>query len=179
MDKAVVLQTFLDQLRRLGPSAVRNYQDARPWTVDATRALVQTGSALVPNGTPVAKGSPDRWGRKEYLTLDLVVLQDESWGPPALVAEHENHCHANRVRYNAWKLVSIDSPVRILVAYYGQWKSVATLGDLVTVVSEVTGANSRKELILIAGDWLATPKTMNDLLKCFSVVMFRGKSTES
>lgn len=73
-------------------------------------------------GEVTAKGHSARnpWGRSEYLTLDVAITDPNSWTSPLFIAEHENNGSLARVQYDAWKLLSVESRRRILVAYFGR-----------------------------------------------------------
>ena len=70
------------------------YSDAmaEEWTEAATMALVKAGEEAFKDQavqvTGAAKGHVDPYRRSEYFTADVVVYDDDSWGPPLLVVQH-------------------------------------------------------------------------------------------
>jgi hypothetical protein len=132
------------------------------WTKLATAALVQVGLRAFPEGTKVAKNHRDSFGRSEYLALDVAILDPTTWGPPLFVAEHENSMLKARAQYDAWKLLSVDSRRRVLVAYFGG-KECPTFDALKDAVAEVCQDNPGKDILLIGGDNGAVPKTLDEL----------------
>jgi len=147
------------------------YKNPKTWTPIATTALLSAGANLVPEGRPVAKNQKDHWGRSEYLTMDVMVLPS-GWGPPMLVAEHENSPHAERIQYNAWKLLAVDAPIRILVAYFGIRGETKTRSMLESVVAGVCSEQPHKNLVLLSGDYWASPSAPADLATIFSARHF-------
>lgn len=115
------LVTFL-----IDESGLKNVLDAWPggaeqwsnWTKLMTTALVRIGTDLCHAPQVAARGFREHnpSGKSEHLSLDVV-----GYGGPLMpivfAAEHENTGDISVMRYQAWKLLNINAPVRVLVGY--------------------------------------------------------------
>lgn len=133
------------------------------YTPLATTALVKAGFAAFPVAEHTAKAHRDRWNRSEYLTLDVVLCDPETWASPLFIAEHENSPWKSKIQYDAWKLLAVDAQRRVLVAYWGADKSLPTFEALREAVSEVAKSNPKRDIILIAADYKAMPADATEL----------------
>lgn len=126
-----------------------------------TRALAAAARTALPEMHVAGKGIDcgDKYGRHEYLTMDLTVYDDNKWECPTLIVEHENSPSGAKLQYCAWKLLSVYAKARILVAYidttgrYAWCKNSAA--ELRTVLLPVLAAHPDKPLALFVGDWCA------------------------
>jgi hypothetical protein len=96
--------------------------DKTEWTQAMTRVLIEatraTLSSIEPSNRYVCgKGCNNPHGRSEYFNLDIVGLDDGSWGPPFVIIEHENDTDIGKIRYCAWKLMCVEAKLRVLIAY--------------------------------------------------------------
>ncbi len=161
-----IVTAFLDALMK-NDAAHAAYVSNPAWTALATAALIEAGVAASPGKEvrAAARGTKDPdYGRSEYLTLDVCVYDDATWGPPLFIAEHENSRDIVKVQYCAWKLLSTQAARRVLVAYYAN--NVGMKG-LVAAVKEVASANPGGEIprdvLVIAAPWDAKPATNVEL----------------
>ena len=149
------------------------YSDAmaEEWTEAATMALVKAGEEAFKDQavkvTGAAKGHVDPYRRSEYFTADVVVYDDDSWGPPLLVAEHENQPNAERLQYTAWKLYCLEAEHRVLVGYYEPGSSVPTFKEMCRLVEEVMQDHPGKDILLLGAKWGATPQTAEEVRRLF------------
>ncbi len=154
-----IVTSYLDALAA-EPSWAETYRQSNAdYTPLATAALVKAGAATFPGATPTAKGHQDRWGRSEYLTLDVVLFTPDpkSWASPLFIAEHENSRWKAKIQYCAWKLLNVDAQRRVLVAYWGADEALSTFEDLRVAVRDVAKDIPKKDIILIAADYRARP----------------------
>ena len=157
-----IVQAYLDALLA-NPDCATAFQDSAVWTKLATTALVKAGREGFRIAEHTAKEHPDRYGRSEYLTLDVVLCDPSTWGPPLFVAEHESWSTRTKVQYDAWKLYAVEARRRVLIAYWGLDKTLRTFDDLKTAVAEVSRDNAERDLLVIAADGRAVPKTATEL----------------
>ncbi len=117
---------FIDALGQ-DPQAIETWNgpfDRDSWTKITTAALHAATLADLsyqfdsqpPEIQIAAKEHPDRYGRSEYLTLDVMGIID-NWSAPKVVVEHENACSPSKIRYCLWKLLVVQADLRVLVAY--------------------------------------------------------------
>jgi hypothetical protein len=85
-----LVTTYLDALQADPAWAATYCQSNALYTPLATAALVKAGFTEFPQAEHTAKQHPDRSGRCEYLTLDVVLCDLNSWASPLFIAEHEN-----------------------------------------------------------------------------------------
>jgi hypothetical protein len=156
-------------------TALDAYLTDNSWTPWATSALVRVGESMH-SGYVAARGHQRKndWRRSEYLTLDVVIGNRDTWGAPLFVAEHENSKYAWKVRYCAWKLLSTYARHRVLVAYWGVGSHFRTFEDLTTAVAEVAEAHRGKPLVLIGGDYAAIPKSLEDFRRAHRSILVCG-----
>ena len=169
MNTREITDTYYAALEGQGEAIVADYVDDALWTPRATVALVKAGLAACPSGKPAARGHAhqNQWKRSEYLCLDVVIV-DGDWSAPGFIAEHENSPSRERIQYNAWKLLSVESRRRVLVAYWNGGKNgCATFEDLVKAVTEVTEAQPGKDILLIGGDYQAQPDSLAALRRAY------------
>ena len=165
-----IVTAFLDALVK-HPGAHAAYVSNPAWTPLATAALIDVGVACS-TGSKVraaARGTKDPdHGRSEYLTLDVCVYDDSTWGPPLFIAEHENSRDIDKIKYCAWKLLVTEASRRVLIAYYSA--SVGMKG-LIAAVREVAAANPGaripRDILLIAAPWDARPANNEHLRAAF------------
>lgn len=158
-----IVAAYLDALQADPAWAATFCQSNALYTPLATAALVRAGFAEFPEAEHTAKQHPNRWGRCEYLTLDVVLCDLESWASPLFIAEHENSPSKSRIQYNAWKLLSVDAKRRVLVAYWGADKELPDFEALRSAVAEVAEDNPRRDIVLIAADYNAMPASATEL----------------
>jgi hypothetical protein len=158
-----VIDAYFRALAEGGP--ITDYIHSARWTLRATAALLHVGLQAFPEGERTAKNHPDRFARSEHMTLDVMIADPATWGPPLFVAEHENAWSKNRVQYDAWKLLAVEARRRVLVAYYGKGTEFATFKALEAAVKDVCKDNVGKDIILIGGDCAATPTSVDELRK--------------
>ena len=141
------------------PAVFADYANATLWTSRATTALVHVGLQVFP-GEVTARGHSSRnpWSRSEYMTLDVVIVDPNTWGSPQFTAEHENSSSRSRVQYDAWKLLSVESRCRVLVAYFGHGTEFADFAALSAAVREVCTDHPGKEVMVIGGQAHALPQ---------------------
>ena len=141
------------------------------WTTIATGALIKVGleASAGQKLRAAARGFADpEYGRSEYLTLDVSIYDQATWGPPLFIAEHENAADLEKIQYCAWKLLTTQAKRRVLVAYYGR---KYTYEDLIEGVREVARANpgqtAPRDLIVIAAPWGDRPRSNEVLTASF------------
>ena len=151
------------------PQATRYWEDtaatewdAQRWTGVMTEALVvavNQAAAGEPNFICAARNHPDRYGRSEYLTIDVMGLIDD-WSRPRVAIEHENAPDAPKLRYCLWKLLVVGAPTSVLVCYIdptgrygGCFKSIE---EIEGALKEVLDAHPDLSAHLIVGKWEAT-----------------------
>ena len=136
--------------------------DAQRWTGMMTAALVvavNQAAAGDPNFMCAARNHPDRYGRSEYLTIDVMGLVDD-WSRPRIAIEHENNPGGPKLRYCLWKLLIVGAPTSILVCYidstgkYG-W-CFKSPEELKVELKQVLDAHPGRSAHVIVGDWNAT-----------------------
>jgi hypothetical protein len=134
------------------------------WTEIATAAVVKairtSAGKHRENLEIAAKGHPDRYGSSEYFTLDVTAYIDGS-GAPLVTIEHENwgedQENGDRIAYSCWKLLCVDSSLRVLICYvdptgtHQEYK--ASEVELVESLQGVMQAHSGKQVALIIGKW--------------------------
>lgn len=159
-----IVTAYLDALET-NPLWAETYRQGNGlfYTRLATAALVRAGFAAFPGAEHTAKEHRDRWGRSEYLTLDVVLCAPQTWAPPLFVAEHENSRWKSRIQYDAWKLLAVDAQRHVLVAYWGADKSLPTFDALRAAVDEVAKDNPKRDILLIAADYKAIPADAKEL----------------
>lgn len=158
--------TYFEALAAGGEDACNDYQGMREvWTQRATLALASAGRLMLPTGQVASKPKHDRYDRAEYLNLDVTLNDDDSWGPPVFIAEHENYPMDARVQYAAWKLLAVEAQRRMLVAYYGERTGIPSFDRLKELVLEVCNDNKNKDILLIGGEYNTQPKTIEELRK--------------
>ena len=163
MNAQEIVAAYLDALEA-SPSWAETYRRSNAlYTPLATAALVKAGFAACPGTEHTAKGHRNRWDRSEYLTLDVVLCDSETWASPLFVAEHENSPWKSKIQYDAWKLLAVDAQRRVLVAYWGADKSLPTFEKLREAVMEVAKDNPKRDLVLIAADYRAMPSDAKEL----------------
>ncbi len=155
---------YLDGLAAGGIRACEEYQGCQSvWTIRATLALCTAGQLALSQAEIAAKGNADRYGRSEYLGLDVTLYDDNSWAPPVFIGEHENRPYEWTVQYAAWKLLSVQAQRRMLVAYFGGGNYIRTFDRLRDIVLEVCNDNPGKDILLVGGEYLGQPKNVDEL----------------
>src|SRR5262249_31305845 len=100
--------------------------------------------------------------------VDVMVLED-TWGRPLFASEHENSLHLPQIQYDAWKLLALDTDIRVLVAYFGR-PGAGDRGVLTQHVREVVNDHWRdpkKGRHLLSADWRGNPRNADETLKLF------------
>ncbi len=169
-----IVATFLDALLK-NDTAHAAYVSNRSWTALATAALIEAGMAASTGEKlrAAARGTKDPdYKRSEYLTLDVCVYDNASWGPPLFIAEHENSSDVLKVQYCAWRLLCTQASRRVLVAYYaktvGMKGLVAAVHEVAAAVAAATpGGEVPREVLVIAAPWEASPATNVELRALF------------
>jgi hypothetical protein len=179
MDANDLVRGYFDHFAQQHPSVFENYISNELWTKEATRALVKVGTRTPSNCEVAARfhTSENEWKRTEYMTLDVVIVSRESWEPPIFTAEHENSGSRARVRYDAWKLLSVKSACRVFVAYFGRGTESPTFDALTEVVAEVCRRHD-EGLLLIGGEWSATPTSIETFRAVHDAAFIRGTSVQ-
>lgn len=167
---------FFESLPKRGIK--KEYDSATKWTAAATTALKEAAMTLPEGDQPekfavASRGHRDSWRRSEYLTVDVTGYDRASTAPPLLVAEHENSYGSLRIRYTAWKLLSIRAKYRVIVGYYNPKArkkaeaidSSEAFFELVGKAHEESGVT--EQLLAIAGNWRATPRKPTELRAAF------------
>ncbi|MBI5494672.1 MAG: hypothetical protein HY904_06550 [Deltaproteobacteria bacterium] len=123
------------------------------WTLHLGRAAAECAGRV---GLYCAtKGAPDAFGRAEYFTLDVTMMEaghptdpvtEVSYPPPAITMEFENL--PEKITYDYWKLVCVRSALRVLVYVLPDYETAnaAVLARLVlslTLQSRAEGVSSR------------------------------------
>jgi hypothetical protein len=135
-----------------------------PWTSELTAVLVETTSDVLDGTSNIicAKGQPpDRYGRYEYLTIDVTAYDDTGWKAPTIIVEHENFPFEYKIQYCAWKLLCIEAQLRVLVAYVDSRDSAnrynrcfSSQEALIESLMKVHADHSPdKSLAVIVGEW--------------------------
>jgi len=160
-----LFEAFITRLSTNGDAAGIwwNKWNTKRWTSTLTAATADAVLSVVPGPNAkrevAAKGRRDRYRRSEYLSLDVIGYQND-WGPPLVAVELENT--AWKPKYCAWKLLSVDARLRVLIAYVdpagNHPKYKANAADLVADLREVTAAQPGKGLHLFCGEWGADPR---------------------
>jgi hypothetical protein len=163
-----LFESFLSSLAET-PRVWTKYPDPTQWTLTATAALVTMGQRAFPQSESAAKNHRDRFGRSEYLDLDVCVGRFDTWAAPLLVAEHENYVGRDKIQYCAWKLLATRATRRVLVAYYANRSDVPTAEAVVAATREVCDDNPGLDVLLFAGNWDATPQSVDDVRALFSL----------
>ena len=158
-----IVAAYLDALEAHPTCADTYCWSNDDYTPLATNALIKAGLSAFPGSEPTAKGHPNRWGRSEYLTLDVVLCPRDGWSSPLYIAEHENSRWKTKIQYDAWKLLSVDAQQRVLVAYWGADPLLQTFTDLRKAVAEVAKDNPKRDIVLIAADYKARPADGGEL----------------
>lgn len=134
-------------------SAWHDWRTNTLWTPRATLALRRTGLQLFNTCEAATKNQRDSAGQAEYLNLDVCLWdKDRPWGAPTFIAEHECKGSVDELKYSAWKLLVVQSTVRVLVSYFGRETPFASHSALVDAVLEVCQANPDRAVILISAD---------------------------
>jgi hypothetical protein len=163
MTAKTIVAAYLDALES-DPTWAETYCRSNAlYTPKATAALVKAGFAVFPGAEHTAKDHHDRWERSEYLTLDVVLCDPQTWKAPYFIAEHENSYWKSKIQYDAWKLLAVEAERRVLVAYWGADKALPTFAKLRDAVAEVAGDNPKRDIILIAADYRAMPTNNKEL----------------
>jgi len=127
------------------------------WTFEMTRALASAANDLLPDKRIAAKGVGDSYGRHEYLTLDVTTYDDTSWKWPAIIVEHENSPSAEKLRYCAWKLLSVRADMRVLVAYVDSTRRYSWCPSspeaLLSILAPVAADHRDQALTVFVGEW--------------------------
>jgi hypothetical protein len=134
---------------------LRRAEWTRVMTEALARAAEATLSGMVSKLLVTAKGRVNSYGRSEYFSLDLSASDDESWGSPLLIAEHENDRDDEKLTYCTWKLLCVEAQLRILVAYVDserQWSSYRSDEELAERLRQILNAHPTKSLVLITGN---------------------------
>lgn len=134
------------------------------WTAEMTRVLAAAAIPEIPDSRikVAAKGSglSDDYGRHEYLTLDVMLYDNSGWRPPVLIVEHENSPSEEKLRYCAWKLLSVKATHRVLVAYIDSTRKYswckASASDLLASLRPVISDHVDGDLTIIIGEWCAS-----------------------
>jgi hypothetical protein len=158
-----IFDAYFSQLVYAG--RVAEYVRGPLWTHTVTTALTYVGLLAFPEGSKVPKSRGDTYGRSDYIALDVMITDPNTWGPPLFVAEHEDAELPWKVEYCAWKLLAVDAQLRVLVAYFGKGTEFETFDDLRKTVEAVTNDNAGKGIIVIGGNYMATPSTLDELRK--------------
>jgi len=134
------------------------------WTSHVSGVVAKLGRSLGLH--PVTKGTIDRWGRSEYLTIDAMLFESghplhcspqgtagpfphpgDEFSMPAVTVEIENH--PGKVGYDYWKLLCVRSKLRVLAFVVPQEEDEQTfvnaLGRLRTEHSSLDG----EDLLLV------------------------------
>jgi len=164
MDAKQVIDAYFQFIAEQGPTVFSDYTRDALWTPWATRALLQAGLKAFPEGEAAARGHAgnNQWGRSEYMNLDVAICDPKTWAAPLFVAEHENAAFKAKVQYCAWKLLSVESRRRVLVAYWGKGTEFKTFDALTEAVREVCEGQHGKDIILIGGDNAAKPTNKDE-----------------
>ena len=156
-----LFDAYLNALAEGGQAACADYNARDAWTCRASLALVKVGRVAFPESEAASKPHHDKFGRAEYLALD-VMLYKVGWKPPLFIAEHENVADEDRIGYAAWKLLVVEAGRRMLVAYFGT-KGVESFDRLKEIVNEVCVENPGKDILLVGADCNAKPLAVGDL----------------
>lgn len=157
MDARAIFDSYFNFFAEQEKSVFADYANAALWTLRATTALVHVGLKTFPGEVTARNHRDNPWNRSEYLTLDVAITDPNSWSSPLFIAEHENSPAKSRVQYDAWKLLSVESKRRILVAYFGKGTEFKTFADLEKSVKEVCEGQPGKDILLIGGQADALP----------------------
>ena len=154
-------------------SVFADYTNAALWTLRATTALVHVGLKVFPGGEITARGHAkgNPWMRSEYLTLDVAIVDANSWKPPRFIAEHENWANKARVQYDAWKLLAVESQRRVLVSYFGKGTEFKNFDELTKAVREVCTDQPGKDILLIGGQAEGRPANVDDFRKAHETMI--------
>jgi len=92
------------------------------WTKKVTdaaqKATLDSLDALNAGDKQVAaKGHSDIHGYSEYLTIDVTGYDEATWSHPIIAVEHENSVCIDKIKYCAWKLLSVRAKLRVLICY--------------------------------------------------------------
>ena len=119
---------------------------------EALVVAVNQAAAGEPNFICAARNHPDRYGRSEYLTIDVMGLVDD-WSRPRVAIEHENAPGAPKLRYCLWKLLVVGAPLDQLYQTLRQWRErgvsqADALGALEAIRAELqTEAEAKDDLV--------------------------------
>jgi hypothetical protein len=174
------VKEFQYALVAAGPPAWAYYRDParRGWGPVVTKALVVAAHATFDETLDVAaRGFPDRGGREEYFGLDVCGNHPGAWDPPYLVMEHEPWPWGDRVKYAAWKLLSIDATYRVMVACWGESRKasepVRSWDSLLAAVIEVAGTGRFHGDLLLLGSPMTAPPDVEDWTALFRSTVVR------
>jgi hypothetical protein len=162
-----IFEAYFRELAEQGPTVFADYKRDALWTPRATLALVRVGLAVFPDGEVTARGhaTQNPWGRSEYCNIDVSIVDPGSWGSPVFTAEHENSPRRDRLQYDAWKLLTVESHRRVLIGYWGPGTEFANFAAMKQAVEEVCADHPRKDVLLIGGNYEARPTNINELRK--------------
>ena len=126
------------------------------WTRLTTEAVVRACESL--GWEAAARGH--RLNRlpesaSEYLALDAMAFpsrenSDARWPLPVAVFELENSPRDDRVGYSLWKVLCVQTPLRMVFAYRGDWERTRELMDY--LANEVVGSLSPGERMELGGE---------------------------
>jgi hypothetical protein len=183
---AAFLREFQGVLVGVGPPAWALYRDParRGWGPFLIKSLTEAGRRAWGEGLDfAARGLPDRGGREEYFGLDVCGNHTGSWHPPIVVMEHEPWPWGDRVKYAAWKLMSVDARYRVLVGCFGESKKtdepVRTWDALVGMVIEVAGSGGARGDLLLLGTPVAANADVEDWGQLFRSTVVRASTTRA
>ena len=135
----------------------------KQWTELATDVIVAALHQCMvdlPDREVAALRHEDFYEQQEYLGIDVVGYDNDSWGPFLWAVEHENYTTPDKVRYCAWKLLNLRAAGKVLVTYHNTPydKGRSTHDDLVSLLEPAVLGNPGQELLLVSGDWRGRPK---------------------
>jgi len=157
MDARGIFDSYFNFFAEQETTVFADYTNAALWTLRATTALVHVGLKTFPGEVTAKEHRLNPWNRSEYMTLDVAITDPNSWAPPLFIAEHENCANKERVQYDAWKLLSVESQRRILVTYWGRGTDFKNFETLNKAVREVCEGQLGKDILLIGGQADARP----------------------
>lgn len=177
MDAREIFDAYFNFFAEQERTVFVDYANAALWTLRATTALVHVGLKAFP-GEVTAKGHSARnpWGRSEYLTLDVMIADPNSWASPLFVAEHENSPSVARLQYDAWKLLSVESRRRVLVAYFGRGTEFKDFAALSQAVRDVCEGQPGKDILLIGGQADALPTEASAFQKAHETTIVSARA---
>lgn len=167
-----IFSSFINRLNNSRES-VKIWNDEiklSPWTKYASRLFVDVlhdDFGL----QACCKGKRDTENRSEYLCLDVCGYYKDSWGPLVAAIEIENTY--KRIQYSAWKLLCVNSRIRILLCYYDS-KSVRpstphSENDIINAISAVLDQHPISKIDVIVADVSSDYNDWTTLFKCFPI----------